>query len=149
MTSIDRLLRQTRAVTLALGLLGVLSLAAPALAQQPAPKPAPPAGQPAAQPAQPQPPPPPVDEPGPFPPEQRRWLEKWMKEQKEKIKEEVEASLPPPPPPQPAGGSSLGSIEWKGEFFTKWLYQNDQSNGCLTLGSPHPQGDNFSGNNGI
>jgi hypothetical protein len=89
-----------------------------------------------------------VAEDEPFNPDQKRWLEKWMDQQRAKIKEEVEANAPPPPPPQ-SSGSSLGSIEWKGEFFTKWLYQNDQSNGCVTLGTPNPTGDNYSGNNGI
>ena len=35
------------------------------------------------------------------------------------------------------------------EIFTKWLYQNDQSQGTVSLGNPNVEGDNFSGNNGI
>jgi hypothetical protein len=35
------------------------------------------------------------------------------------------------------------------DVFIKGLYQNDQSNGSVFLGNPHPEGDNYSGNNGI
>jgi hypothetical protein len=35
------------------------------------------------------------------------------------------------------------------DVFMKGLYQNNQSNGALWLGNPHPEGDNFSGMNGV
>lgn len=35
------------------------------------------------------------------------------------------------------------------DVFMKGLYQNDQSNGSVWLGNPHPEGDNYSGSNGV
>lgn len=41
------------------------------------------------------------------------------------------------------------SFELHGEFFTKFLTRNNASGGCVTYGNPAPEGDNFSGDNGI
>jgi hypothetical protein len=65
----------------------------------------------------------------------------------EKIEEKIEekkaqgafASEPPPPV----------SLSWKGDFFTKLLLRNNTSGGCVSYGNPAPEGDNFSGDNGI
>lgn len=49
------------------------------------------------------------------------------------------ASEPPPPL----------SLSWKGDFFTKVLLRNNTSGGCVSYGNPAPEGDNFSGDNGV
>ncbi len=41
------------------------------------------------------------------------------------------------------------SLTWRGDFFTKMLIRNNQSGGCVSYGNPSPEGDNFSGDNGI
>ena len=41
------------------------------------------------------------------------------------------------------------SLTWRGDFFTKLLIRNNQSGGCVSYGNPAPEGDNFSGDNGI
>jgi hypothetical protein len=41
------------------------------------------------------------------------------------------------------------SLSWRGDFFTKMLIRNNQSGGCVSYGNPAPEGDNFSGDNGI
>jgi hypothetical protein len=41
------------------------------------------------------------------------------------------------------------SLSWRGDFFTKFLVRNNQSGGCVSYGNPSPEGDNFSGDNGI
>jgi hypothetical protein len=41
------------------------------------------------------------------------------------------------------------SLSWRGDFFTKMLVRNNQSGGCVSYGNPSPEGDNFSGDNGI
>ncbi len=41
------------------------------------------------------------------------------------------------------------SLSWRGDFFTKMLIRNNQSGGCVSYGNPSPEGDNFSGDNGI
>lgn len=41
------------------------------------------------------------------------------------------------------------SLTWRGDFFTKMLVRNNQSGGCVTYGNPAPEGDNFSGDNGL
>jgi hypothetical protein len=41
------------------------------------------------------------------------------------------------------------SFSWRGDFFTKFLVRNNQSGGCVSYGNPSPEGDNFSGDNGI
>ena len=40
-------------------------------------------------------------------------------------------------------------LSWKGDAYSKFIFRNNQSNGCVTWGSPHPLGDNFSGDNGM
>lgn len=41
------------------------------------------------------------------------------------------------------------SLAWRGDFFTKLMVRNNQSGGCVSYGNPAPEGDNFSGDNGI
>ncbi|MDP2339367.1 MAG: hypothetical protein Q8O67_00300 [Deltaproteobacteria bacterium] len=41
------------------------------------------------------------------------------------------------------------SLTWRGDFFTKLMVRNNQSGGCVSYGNPAPEGDNFSGDNGI
>ncbi len=41
------------------------------------------------------------------------------------------------------------TLSWRGDFFTKMLIRNNQSGGCVSYGNPSPEGDNFSGDNGI
>src|SRR5687768_1436357 len=41
------------------------------------------------------------------------------------------------------------SFTFKGDFFTKLLLRNNTSGGCVSYGNPAPEGDNFSGDNGI
>jgi hypothetical protein len=41
------------------------------------------------------------------------------------------------------------SLSWRGDFFTKFLVRNNQSGGCVSYGNPSPEGDNFSGDNGV
>jgi hypothetical protein len=41
------------------------------------------------------------------------------------------------------------TLSWRGDFFTKMLIRNNQSGGCVSYGNPAPEGDNFSGDNGI
>ena len=41
------------------------------------------------------------------------------------------------------------SFSWRGDFYTKMLIRNNQSGGCVSYGNPAPEGDNFSGDNGI
>lgn len=62
--------------------------------------------------------------PSPFTPEQEQWLER-----------RIEGSRP--------------SYTLRFDVFMKGLYQNDQSNGSVWLGNPHPEGDNYSGTNGV
>lgn len=52
------------------------------------------------------------------------------------------ANMPSPQPPQM-------KLSWKGDAYSKFMFRNNQSNGCVTWGNPHPQGDNFSGDNGM
>ncbi|MFH1809099.1 MAG: hypothetical protein ABIJ09_10165 [Pseudomonadota bacterium] len=40
-------------------------------------------------------------------------------------------------------------LEIRGDTYTKLMFRNNQSNGCVTWGNPHPLGDNFSGENGM
>ncbi|HEY4220755.1 MAG TPA: hypothetical protein VGO62_05415, partial [Myxococcota bacterium] len=60
----------------------------------------------------------------------------------DKVSEKV-AALPPSEPPP------LVSFTWKGDFFTKMLLRNNTSGGCVSYGNPAPEGDNFSGDNGV
>ena len=41
------------------------------------------------------------------------------------------------------------TLRLRGDFFTKFLVRNNASGGCVTYGNPAPEGDNFSGDNGI
>lgn len=52
------------------------------------------------------------------------------------------AELPAPQMPQM-------KLNWKGDAYSKFIFRNNQSNGCVTWGNPHPLGDNFSGDNGM
>ncbi len=45
--------------------------------------------------------------------------------------------------------ADLGNFDVSAKLYTKFLYQNNDSQGVLTLGNPHPNGDNYSGSNGI
>jgi len=45
--------------------------------------------------------------------------------------------------------ADLANFDLSARIYTKFLLQNNDSQGVLTLGNPHPQGDNFSGSNGI
>ena len=70
----------------------------------------------------------------PFTKEQKEFLKKWSK----KFDAPVEKSAPP-----------KASLNWRAEIYNKILYQNDQSQGSVTFGTPHPRGDNYGGNNGF
>lgn len=65
-----------------------------------------------------------AEEPPPFTPEQQQWLDM-----------RIEAAKP--------------AYTLHFDVFMKGLYQNDQSQGSVWLGNPHPEGDNYSGTNGI
>ncbi|MCC6748310.1 MAG: hypothetical protein IT371_11670 [Deltaproteobacteria bacterium] len=75
----------------------------------------------------------------PFSVEQREFLKEWAERFKAKVLSEVPKSQAP----------SKISLRWRAETYTKILYQNDQSQGSVSLGTPHPRGDNYSGNNGF
>ena len=49
----------------------------------------------------------------------------------------------------PSVSADIGRFDLAGRLYTKWLYQNDDSQGVLTHGNPFPAGDNFSGSNGV
>jgi hypothetical protein len=74
----------------------------------------------------------------PFSDEQKAFLKKWTK----KLKGKVLSEVPKPEPP-------TFSLKWRAETYNKILYQNDQSQGSVTFGTPHPRGDNYAGNNGF
>ena len=57
------------------------------------------------------------------------------------IEQRIQA-VPPPQLPEM-------KLSWKGDVYTKFMFRNNQSNGCVTWGNPHPLGDNFAGENGI
>ena len=48
-----------------------------------------------------------------------------------------------------SAAAELGNFDISAKVYTKFLYQNNDSQGVLTLGNPHPNGDNYSGSNGI
>lgn len=79
----------------------------------------------------------------PFTPEQLRFLD-GMREDLEREVRRVEAKARGPlvRPPEKS------TIEVKGEAYTKFLFRNNSSQGCVSYGNPHPRGDNFSGDNG-
>jgi hypothetical protein len=60
----------------------------------------------------------------------------------QRIEEKRAAGAFSEPPP-------LLSLTWKGDFFTKMLLRNNTSGGCVSYGNPAPEGDNFSGDNGL
>jgi hypothetical protein len=63
----------------------------------------------------------------------------------DKIQQKVDekaAQFQPAPPP-------AVSFTWKGDFYTKLLLRNNTSGGCVSYGNPSPEGDNFSGDNGL
>lgn len=74
----------------------------------------------------------------PFNAAQKKFLAAWEKQ--------LRASIPKGGPP--AAKKKL-SLSWRAETFTKILYQNDQTQGSISYGTPHPRGDNFTGNNGF
>jgi len=74
----------------------------------------------------------------PFTEEQKKFLKEWSA----KFKGQVLSEVPKPEPP-------LLSLKWRAETYTKILYQNDQSQGSIWLGTPHPRGDNYTGANGF
>lgn len=74
----------------------------------------------------------------PFNAAQKKFLAAWEKQ--------LRASMPKGGPP--AAKKRL-SLSWRAETFTKILYQNDQTQGSISYGTPHPRGDNFTGNNGF
>lgn len=75
-----------------------------------------------------------------------RIVEDKLKTRLQQRDEELDAKLaavgaPEAPPPV--------SITFKGDFFTKLLLRNNTSGGCVSYGNPAPEGDNFSGDNGL
>ncbi|MBW2730869.1 MAG: hypothetical protein JRH20_00665 [Deltaproteobacteria bacterium] len=74
----------------------------------------------------------------PFNAAQKKFLQAWEKQ--------IRRSMPKGGPPAPVKKPRLS---WRAETYTKILYQNDQSQGSISYGTPHPRGDNFTGNNGF
>ena len=74
----------------------------------------------------------------PFTPAQKAFLKKWSAD----FKKRLEAQAPRTAPP-------TFSLRWRAETYTKILYQNNQTQGSVTYGTPHPRGDNYAGNNGF
>lgn len=74
----------------------------------------------------------------PFNEAQKKFLRAWEKQ--------IRSSMPKGGPPAP---SKKPRLSWRAETYTKILYQNDQSQGSISYGTPHPRGDNFTGNNGF
>ncbi len=75
----------------------------------------------------------------PFTEAQRRFLRQWGEAFKAKVLQQAREQAQPP----------RASLKLNADTYTKILYQNDQSQGSVTYGTPHPRGDNFSGNNGF
>lgn len=68
------------------------------------------------------------------------------------IDAKVEERVAALPAAQGGGASDApppASITFKGDFFTKLLLRNNTSGGCVSYGNPAPEGDNFSGDNGL
>jgi len=76
----------------------------------------------------------------PLTPEQQAYVEKLIEDRLARFQTDM-AALAPPPPPAP-------TLTMRADIYNKFLFQNDQSNGAVTWGTPNPNGDNFSGNNG-
>lgn len=66
-----------------------------------------------------------------------------------KVNAKVEERLASLPSSSPAPDVPPASITFKGDFFTKLLLRNNTSGGCVSYGNPAPEGDNFSGDNGL
>lgn len=79
----------------------------------------------------------------PFTAEQLRYLEAMKRELESDVRRLEAQSRTPLVRPR-----EKSTIEVKGEAYTKFLYRNNSSQGCVTYGNPHPRGDNFSGDNG-
>jgi hypothetical protein len=75
----------------------------------------------------------------PFTDAQKKFLKAWGEQIRARA---TAAGAPPAAPPRFALG-------WRVETYTKILYQNDQSQGSVSYGTPHPRGDNYTGNNGF
>ena len=75
----------------------------------------------------------------PFTKEQKAFLKKWSEDFKKRVTAQVAAKAAPP----------TFALRWRVETYTKILYQNDQSQGSVSMGTPHPKGDNYAGNNGF
>ncbi|MFN3201051.1 MAG: glucodextranase DOMON-like domain-containing protein [Bradymonadia bacterium] len=54
---------------------------------------------------------------------------------------------PPAAAPRPAAPRKVETFEMNGKIYTKWLYKNDDSRGCLSLSNPFWP-DNIGGSNG-
>ena len=78
--------------------------------------------------------------PAAFTPEQQALVERLIEERLQRFQEEQALYAPAPPPPP--------TLTMRADIYNKLLFQNDQSNGSVTWGTPNPQGDNFTGNNG-
>ena len=74
----------------------------------------------------------------PFSAEQKAFLKKWSEDFKKRVTAATAKSAPP-----------TFRMRWRAETYSKMLYQNDQSQGSVSLGTPNPKGDNYSGNNGF
>jgi hypothetical protein len=74
----------------------------------------------------------------PFTAAQRKFLEAWQKQ----IEANAAAKVQPAPP-------RTLSLAWRAETYTKILYRNNQSQGSVSYGTPHPRGDNYTGENGF
>ena len=71
----------------------------------------------------------------PFSPEQLAYFKAWEKQ--------LRASLPK------TGAKGPSRLTWRAETYTKILYRNNQTQGCVGFGTPHPKGDNITGENGF
>jgi hypothetical protein len=77
----------------------------------------------------------------PFTEAQKKFLKAWGEELKKR-------ALMQATPSKEAAPKTL-SLGWRAEIYTKIMYQNDQSQGSVSYGTPHPRGDNYTGNNGF
>jgi hypothetical protein len=81
--------------------------------------------------------------PPPQPATQAPVLDGALRAEIDRIVDEKLAAAVSPTAPAPA------SITLRGDFFTKLLLRNNTSGGCVSYGNPAPEGDNFSGDNGV
>ncbi|MBI5495669.1 MAG: hypothetical protein HY904_11645 [Deltaproteobacteria bacterium] len=77
----------------------------------------------------------------PLTPEQQAFVERLIEQRLQQYQADQAAMAPPAPPPP--------SLTMRADVYNKILIQNDQTNGAVTWGTPNPNGDNFSGNNGM